>query len=195
MSMTPLAEEFAIIRQLSQQAAEFGWGLWPSRYSIAMSDKIFGSVIPVLGWYVLALESIILRTEENTDSPGFGIWRVDYILYKNDSHARNARTPASVDFNIKVEVLNEEGKVIKRDTWTLKEEIDRVIESKGLNPREKFDKSISPKTVSGKITFTAPVADLSDNLTVRIVSVNGKSVQSGYVKIAQPVKTIAGGRF
>jgi hypothetical protein len=179
MSITPLAEEFAIIRQLSQQAAEFGWGLWPFRYSRAMADKIYFFVVPVLGWSILlGLDPIVLNNIE--DSPGFDIWRVSTSMF-DESSPEDARKPASVDFNIKVEVLNEYGKVIKRDTWTLKEEIGR--------------ESISPKTVSGKITFTAPVADLSDTLTVRIVSVNGKSVQSGYVKTAQPVKTIAGGRF
>jgi hypothetical protein len=80
-------------------------------------------------------------------------------------------------FNIVADILNETGKKLAR----LSIPVEVTI----------FD-SYNCSTSGGKNTFTIQVDDLTDNLIVKIISVNGHSLNSGYIGIVDPIKTISG---
>jgi hypothetical protein len=186
MSASPLQDEFMIINQLVQQAEGLGFINWPFRYNSGSSKqrraavKEDGDISKFINFGVWDMYSEIRGYS--------GTW---YDLY------------ADLKFTVVTDIFNDNGKKLKRISFPLGVQlmptyqlggksyymIEKIYATSGSYlPLPWYDGGgiyfdEGPSTQ----TFTAKVDDLTDNLTLKIVSVNGKSVdsirRSGYVGI------------
>jgi hypothetical protein len=194
INLMPVSEDFTVIQQLSGNAQSVAdLDAWPFKYRyfyLAEENFPLGYKPPPQpprknypGFHLWeanprigeALGAPILQIP-----PGLSSFFLQILLFSNrDGYIVIPNSfLAKQKFKAAIEVANENGKVLKRINVSLNAEILALD----------FQASGDSKSV----TFTVPVDDITDTITVRIVSVNGKSPASGYVKIVQPIKILAG---
>jgi hypothetical protein len=214
INLMPVSEDFTVIRQLSGNAQSVAdLDAWPFKYHyFYLSGKGPVGYEPpppprknypgfhlwkanlrrVRGrwsWRELGGETATLnraavealnRAGEWQDARMYGSEWPDSLSFMNESSHTVIPNSFFVEQEFKpaIEVANENGKVLKRIRVSLNAEI--------------LVRGFQVSGDSQSVTFTVPVDDITDNMAVRIVSVNGKSPASGYVKIVQPIKILVG---
>ncbi|MDR0507767.1 MAG: hypothetical protein LBH32_13270 [Dysgonamonadaceae bacterium] len=184
IALSPLEEEFKIISQLANQAKKYGFSNWPFTYNRKRNaDDIFlHTFMDICTWGLAEIYFVVDGYYYKPDTVRNyinGIWKMRYNYDYN--YGKSSGIPVKhlsiMTFNIVADILNETGKKLAR----LSIPVEVTI----------FD-SYNCSTSGGKNTFTIQVDDLTDNLIVKIISVNGHSLNSGYIGIVDPIKTISG---
>jgi hypothetical protein len=181
VNLMPVSEDFTIIQQLSSNVQGIaGLEAWPFGYYYYFHLPREGS------------SGYEPPPPPRKKYPGFRLWEAKPVdarwvrreLERADTVDKIMAVMqpfqyfAEQKFKAAIEAANENGKVLKRIRVSLNAEI-----------------LVSSFRVSGdsqSVTFTVPVDDITNNISVRIVSVNGKNPASGYVKIVQPIKILVG---
>jgi hypothetical protein len=166
MGFVPSEEEFAIIEQLKKQAESVGFPHWP--YKVYFGAPSIGTMLlPAAGLLIVVLD--LIEADDALHAPG--IWATDVTKagFWNDPLV-------TITHRVTADIINAEGRTLKRVSFPLK----------GYG---EFKSGNMPKT------FTVNPEHLTDTMTMRIVSVNGRSInsvlQSGYIKV-NPVTTLTG---
>jgi hypothetical protein len=180
MTLSPVGGEFTIIQQLARQAHSMGFANWPFTYRVKEHNP-GGRII----WAVLTagISEILVHYVYDmlTQNSISGIWDWFYIYNHVDVFGRSSwkddyqqADAAYLEFDVKAEIINSDGKKLKTVNFPLQG-------------------TIIPLSVSGSSSaqrFAVNVEDLTDAITIKIISVNGNRADSGYVRIDQPAKTV-----
>jgi hypothetical protein len=198
--------EMEIIGGLMRQARSIGVKNWPMQIKgRGIFNRIYGNLVgsnkPTFvddGEFVTTFNAVQ------------GIWisreQLEYTDYLNQ-FAVVRQINDDPNFTIVVEIINNDGKVLKRGTFNFTDlhtysdirHVSLLVPASvyhipARNPVE-WQRGIKK---SETFSFTIKADDLSDTLTMRIVSVNGKSIdsikRSGYVGIAQESVVLIGQR-
>jgi len=168
MRIAPIAEEFRVIKELEKLAKSIGYNVWP--YKHIHSFSYFAS-----GWF-------FPKASESK-----GIWKKKLFAGHNSGYDETFYI-TEPEFTVTAVIVNEQGKQIGRMTARFRDKLERgdFMSTLGVIIGVKRRLSQSGEGYEFK-DFTINVDDLTDTMTMRIVSVNGRSVdsirRSGYVRI------------
>jgi hypothetical protein len=191
INISPIETEMKIIRDLQQQARSIGVENWPYHVTMRVrGDKVeqlatmslyAGLLLPVVGFLAGPIAELVDQVKVSKYNTVPSIWRIR-VNYSGDVSSRDA-IALEPSFNVVAEIVNERDKVLKRQSFHIKNGSTGIVHS-------------FPFPQLGYIneTFTINADDLTDILTMRIVSVNGKSTRSGYVGIEQELIMLTGTR-
>lgn len=158
-----IREEMAIIDGLAEQAKSIlGVYNWP--YNYRFRGYLEGNEGKAGSYpYLYYINDFGFYREKPTRQ---GIW--DYTSRIDPTTGRHISSNRGPNFNVEAVIINEQGKTLNRVSFNFKD---------------------FGSTKSEEKSFTIKADDLTDTLTMRIVSVNGKSFnsirQSGYLDIPQ----------
>jgi TolB-like protein len=210
MNIAPVSDEFKIISQLAEQARSVGYGNWPfgfNQFKGSLENNFFLGVMLIP---LLPTKFLRENREMNDESFKASIWDL-YAWSRKPQYGKEFYTfillSNNSKFTIVADILNPEGRKIKRISFPL--ELSTSDDFIRVLPVERWIGSTSNSSRFGirqgqalpsehivggsnTQTFTVKVDDLTDNLTLKIISINGKNVGSGYVGIDQETKILKG---
>jgi hypothetical protein len=186
MRLNPLTEEFSVINQLASQAAGIGYPNWPFRYKLNPVTYL-AFLFPPMGVSLVAGAFGV-----NNDSFSSGIWT---ISFNSDNGPIDLVSKLPQRMSVEADIVNDNGKTLKRIKFPLEYNPAEFIRGMGWMVAAGKEVKASTAEASVNKTFTVKVDDLTDHMTIRIVSVNGKNINSvlknGYVRIKEPAKRLS----
>lgn len=189
MTVNPIKEEFEIIRNLELQAINMGFGNWPftfQKLSMWRNDSFLSSNSEMIYAYIDTSQPGMQFKESSWSGSSIintvdGIWKIIYRppMFAFEAKGNFGLYPISHKITVRAAIENSNGKTIKTLTFPVSGEIKYGVIAGGTSSQQQFSVNIN---------------DLTDTLTMRIVSIDGKSIGSilanGYVKVEQPVKVL-----
>jgi hypothetical protein len=198
MNISPIVSEMEIIGDLMRQARSIGVKNWPMQIKgVGFLGIMFSGLGGNNGVEDYSGRDGLFNTVQ-------GIWVSREILNKS-GYGSIEQINDDPNFTIVVEIINNDGKALKRGAFNVTN-FHNYSDKRDIVMRPPIAHFPARKSVmwgggvgqAETLSFTIMANDLSDTLTMRIVSVNGKSIdsikRSGYVGIAQESLVLTGQR-